>query len=96
MGLWGLRVKTKPYCLRTKQNPNTPTPYSPKTPPKSESLILPAEEPSRPDNTYQVPIEVRADPRSMYAGAIGAALWGAYRKERLEALDTTAAAPTGP
>lgn len=33
-----------------------------------------------------LPVEVRADPASMYAGAIGAALWGAYRKERLAAL----------
>ena len=34
----------------------------------------------------ELPVEVRASPRSMYAGAIGAALWGAYRQERLETL----------
>lgn len=35
-------------------------------------------------------VSVRSHPDSVYAGAIGAALWGAFRKER---LDTTLAAP---
>lgn len=33
------------------------------------------------------PIEVRSDPQSIYAGAIGAALWAAFRHEKLKQLD---------
>ncbi len=35
-------------------------------------------------------VEVRTHPDSVYAGAIGAALWGAYRSERLESLGAVA------
>jgi benzoyl-CoA reductase subunit D len=37
-------------------------------------------------------IEALSHPDSIYAGAIGAALWGAYRHERLKALQEKAAA----
>lgn len=33
----------------------------------------------------QVPVEVRTHPDAIFAGAIGAALWGAFRHEKLEA-----------
>ncbi len=33
------------------------------------------------------PLEVRSDPDSIYAGAIGAALWGAFRYDKLAKLD---------
>lgn len=33
------------------------------------------------------PLEVRSNPDSIYAGAIGAALWGAFRYEKLAKLD---------
>jgi benzoyl-CoA reductase subunit D len=36
-------------------------------------------------------VEIRPHPDGVYAGAIGAALWGAYRAERLAALAATAA-----
>jgi benzoyl-CoA reductase subunit D len=35
---------------------------------------------------------IRSHPDSIYAGAIGAALWGAYRFEKLAAMDATAKA----
>ena len=38
-------------------------------------------------DTQGKPIEVRSDPDSIYAGAIGAALWGAFRYEKLAKLD---------
>jgi benzoyl-CoA reductase subunit D len=34
-------------------------------------------------------VEIRTDPDAVHAGAIGAALWGAYRQERLEAEGKT-------
>ena len=37
------------------------------------------------------PIEVLTHPRSVHAGAIGAALWGAFRRRKLSA--TTSPAP---
>ncbi len=37
-------------------------------------------------------LEVTSHPDSIYAGAIGAALWGAFRHERLAALEARAAA----
>lgn len=40
----------------------------------------------------KVPVEVVSHPDSIYAGAIGAALWGAYRHERLRELEQLAAA----
>jgi benzoyl-CoA reductase subunit D len=40
----------------------------------------------------RVAITARSHPDSIYAGAIGAALWGAYRHARLAELETTAAA----
>jgi len=40
----------------------------------------------------KVNVTARSHPDSIYAGAIGAALWGAYRHTRLTALETTAAA----
>ena len=33
------------------------------------------------------PVEVRSHPQSIYAGAIGAALWAAFRYEKLKQLD---------
>jgi benzoyl-CoA reductase subunit D len=39
-----------------------------------------------------VPVEVASHPDSIYAGAIGAALWGAYRHARLHELQQRAAA----
>ena len=33
------------------------------------------------------PLAVRSDPQSIYAGAIGAALWAAFRHEKLKQLD---------
>ena len=38
-------------------------------------------------DTQGKPLEVRSDPDSIYAGAIGAALWGAFRYEKLAKLD---------
>ena len=32
-------------------------------------------------------LDVRSDPQSIYAGAIGAALWAAFRHEKLKQLD---------
>ena len=40
----------------------------------------------------KVNVGARAHPDSIYAGAIGAALWGAYRHARLSELEQTAAA----
>ena len=40
----------------------------------------------------KVPVEVASHPDSIYAGAIGAALWGAYRHGRLQELQQLAAA----
>lgn len=40
----------------------------------------------------KVPVEVVSHPDSIHAGAIGAALWGAYRHERLRELEQLAAA----
>jgi len=40
----------------------------------------------------KVPVEVASHPDSIYAGAIGAALWGAYRHARLHELQQRAAA----
>jgi benzoyl-CoA reductase subunit D len=40
----------------------------------------------------KVAVTARSHPDSIYAGAIGAALWGAYRHARLAELETTAAA----
>ena len=40
----------------------------------------------------KVKVVARANPDSIYAGAIGAALWGAFRHGRLNALETAAAA----
>jgi len=40
----------------------------------------------------KVNVTARSHPDSIYAGAIGAALWGAYRHTRLTALETMAAA----
>jgi len=40
----------------------------------------------------KVPVEVASHPDSIYAGAIGAALWGAYRHARLQELQQRAAA----
>ena len=37
-------------------------------------------------------VTVRSHPDSIYAGAIGAALWGAYRSEKLAALGSLAKA----
>jgi benzoyl-CoA reductase subunit D len=42
--------------------------------------------------TEKVPVEVASHPDSIYAGAIGAALWGAYRHARLQELQQRAAA----
>ncbi len=39
----------------------------------------------------KVNVEVRSHPDSIYAGAIGAALWGAYRHAKLSALEASAA-----
>ena len=39
----------------------------------------------------KVAVEARSHPDSIYAGAIGAALWGAYRHARLNQLETAAA-----
>ena len=36
--------------------------------------------------TQKAPVDIRTDPRSMLAGAIGAALWGAFRARRLAAM----------
>ena len=33
--------------------------------------------------SQHVPVDLRAHPDSIYAGALGAALWGAFRAERL-------------
>ena len=38
-------------------------------------------------DTQGNPLEVRSDPDSIYAGAIGAALWGAFRHDKLAKLD---------
>jgi benzoyl-CoA reductase subunit D len=40
----------------------------------------------------KVDIEVANHPDSMFAGAIGAALWGSFRHEKLAALDQLAQA----
>jgi benzoyl-CoA reductase subunit D len=40
----------------------------------------------------KVKVEAVSNPDSIYAGAIGAALWGAYRHERLNQLEAVAAA----
>jgi benzoyl-CoA reductase subunit D len=40
----------------------------------------------------KVGVNVISHPDSIYAGAIGAALWGAYRHERLQELQQRAAA----
>ena len=40
----------------------------------------------------KVAVEVVSHPDSIFAGAIGAALWGQFRHERLHELETTAAA----
>lgn len=40
----------------------------------------------------KVGVEALAHPDSIYAGAIGAALWGAFRRERLQELEQLAAA----
>ncbi|HYD77671.1 benzoyl-CoA reductase subunit D [Ramlibacter sp.] len=40
----------------------------------------------------KVPVEVASHSDSIYAGAIGAALWGAYRHEKLQELQQRAAA----
>ena len=40
----------------------------------------------------KVPVQVASHPDSIYAGAIGAALWGAYRHQRLQELEQLAAA----
>ncbi len=40
----------------------------------------------------KVPVQVASHPDSIHAGAIGAALWGAYRHERLRDLEQRAAA----
>lgn len=40
----------------------------------------------------KVPVEAVNNPDSIYAGAIGAALWGAYRHEKLQELQQRAAA----
>ena len=42
--------------------------------------------------TEKVPVQVASHPDSIYAGAIGAALWGAYRHQRLQELEQLAAA----
>lgn len=39
----------------------------------------------------KVQVEARAHPDSIYAGAIGAALWGAFRHSKLSELETAAA-----
>jgi benzoyl-CoA reductase subunit D len=39
----------------------------------------------------KVGVEAISHPDSIYAGAIGAALWGAYRHERLQELEQAAA-----
>jgi benzoyl-CoA reductase subunit D len=39
----------------------------------------------------KVKVEARSHPDSIYAGAIGAALWGAFRHSRLNQLETAAA-----
>lgn len=41
-------------------------------------------------------IELRADPRSVHAGAIGAACWGAFRLEKLRRRGAPLPAPVGP
>lgn len=40
----------------------------------------------------KVQVEARSHPDSIYAGAIGAALWGAFRHSKLSELETAAAA----
>jgi len=40
----------------------------------------------------KVKVQARSHPDSIYAGAIGAALWGAFRHSRLSQLETVAAA----
>jgi benzoyl-CoA reductase subunit D len=40
----------------------------------------------------KVGVQVASHPDSIHAGAIGAALWGAYRHERLRELEQRAAA----
>lgn len=40
----------------------------------------------------RVPVELRTDPDSIYAGALGAALWGAFRYVRVGALQHPGAA----
>ena len=40
----------------------------------------------------KVKVQARSHVDSIYAGAIGAALWGAYRHARLSQLETAAAA----
>jgi benzoyl-CoA reductase subunit D len=39
----------------------------------------------------KVNVQARSHPDSIYAGAIGAALWGAFRHERLQQLQDAAA-----
>jgi benzoyl-CoA reductase subunit D len=39
----------------------------------------------------KVNVQARSHPDSIYAGAVGAALWGAYRHARLEQLETATA-----
>jgi len=40
----------------------------------------------------KINVEARSNPDSIYAGAIGAALWGAFRHEKLQRLETLAKA----
>ena len=40
----------------------------------------------------KVSVTVVSHPDSIHAGAIGAALWGQFRHERLQELESTAAA----
>ncbi|MGD8384855.1 MAG: benzoyl-CoA reductase subunit D [Lysobacterales bacterium] len=40
----------------------------------------------------KIDVEARSHPDSIYAGAIGAALWGAYRYEKLKQMDSLAIA----
>jgi len=39
----------------------------------------------------KIPIEAKSSPDSIYAGAIGAAIWGAFRHEKLLRLNKLAA-----
>jgi benzoyl-CoA reductase subunit D len=58
-----------------------------------DALARPAGKKGKPEPEAAVPVEIRPHPDGVFAGAIGAALWGAYRHERLAALAASAPEP---